>query len=318
MKHTVLACTGILLTAACSARADINSILATWNLVTYNDLHQIGEVEGRSFIGGDVTKINSFQFAMGNYASPAEEVATAIRGNVVAGDPIQVHHGSVVIGGTANGRVFSMNSGGTVSSGNAWAATHAPLSEISAATAAFSSLAANSATSINAAGSVVFNCAASSPLAVFNVTDAGTFERLNLQGFRLAPDALTETVLINVNSLDGKVDWAQGNFFDLFQQDYWQGRVLFNFHNATELTLHDQFTGYVLAPNADVNAGSHNIDGGLVCNNLLSIGEIHLPDQSGVSTSTSWQGVIPVPEPTTGSLALLGLALIAGVRSTKR
>ena len=320
MKRISLSCLAISLTLVSTARADINSVLSQWNLVTFGNLNQMGEVEGSSYIGGDVNQTTSFQFAMGNYSTPSSSVTVAVAGNVVSGNPINVNHGSVVVGGSSNSRMFNMNSGGTASSGSSWPAANSPLSQLSAASSAMSTMSANSSISIDQNNGVVFNCDANASLAVFNVTDMDTFERSNVQGFNLNPGALTSTILINVNSLDGSVDWTQGNFFNLFQQDNWQGRVLFNFYNATSLNLHDQFTGYVLAPNADVTAGSHNIDGGLVCNNLLSIGEVHLPNQNG--DSSSWNGPLPttqpVPEPATGALAMLGLAFFAGMRRMKR
>jgi choice-of-anchor A domain-containing protein len=315
MKRATIPSLAILLALASSARADINSTLSTWNLVTYNNLNQMGEVEGRSFIGGNVNQTTSFQFAMGNYSMPASEIATAVHGNIAAGSAIHVHHGSIAVGGSSNSRTLDMISAGTATTGSPWPANNSPLGEISAASAYWSTLAGNSTISLDASGHVVFQCAPGASLAVFNVTDSATFERSGMQGFDLAPDAATSTILINVDSVNGSVDWATGQFFSLFQQDNWQSRVLFNFYNAITLNLHDQFTGYVLAPNADVTA-VNNIDGGLVCNNLLGIGEVHLPYQNG--DSSPWKGTIPVPEPATGTIAAIGMLLFAGARRMKR
>jgi choice-of-anchor A domain-containing protein len=305
----------ILLALAYSAHGDVNSTLSSWNLVTYGNLNEMNEVEGRSYIGGIVNKTGSFNFAVGNYSMSPSTVSTAIHGNVATGAPIQVNHGSIVIGGSANSRALNMNSTGTASANSSWPANNSPLGEISAASAYWSTLAGNSTISLDASGHVVFNCAPGASLAVFNVTDSATFERSGMQGFDLAPDASTSTILINVDSQNGSVDWTTGQFFNLFQQDIWQSRVLFNFYNATALNLHDQFTGGILAPNADVSA-VNNVDGVLVCNNLNTIGEVHLPNQSG--DPSSWNGTIPVPEPATGTFAILGMLLFSGARRMKR
>jgi choice-of-anchor A domain-containing protein len=76
--------------------------------------------------------------------------------------------------------------------------------------------------------------------------------------------------------------------------------VLYNFYNATSLTISGiGVRGSLLAPRADVNF-SGNIDGTLIAKNLTGQGESHL---------FLFQGELPprVPEPAT--IALLGLAL---------
>lgn len=55
-------------------------------------------------------------------------------------------------------------------------------------------------------------------------------------------------------------------------------KVIWNFYEATSITTNSRrFAGAMLAPYADVNAGSGNLEGAVVVKNLVSAGEIHSP-----------------------------------------
>jgi len=90
---------------------------------------------------------------------------------------------------------------------------------------------------------------------------------------------------------------------------------LFNFYNATNIYLGNQFEGYILAPNADVTLGN-NVDGGVMASNLVAESEIHLPDRN--ASAATFYGSLPnalspgpVPEPATLTLLPVGAALWA-------
>lgn len=110
-----------------------------------------------------------------------------------------------------------------------------------------------------------------------------------------------ETIIINI---DGVAD-AMTNFaFVLNGVD--RQHVLFNFYNATSLTLNSiSVQGTILAPKADINFAGGNIDGTLIGKNIYGQGESHL---------YLFQGNVPlaaVPEPGTLAGAALGVLAAA-------
>lgn len=314
-----------LLSVVCRTNAlSINDTLSEWNLVTYQDLTHIGDYQGRAYVGGNVTMANSFDVAQGTHLS-AGDVGLAVAGSIVSGNPVNVDHGSVMVGGSkssSNPRSFNLNSHGSVSYNNsAWFAANSPLTQISQNSKYWSTLAANGTVTApvkNQNGPVTFTAPQNAKVAVFNVTDAQTFEQNGAQTFNLVLSPLTTTVIINVNSLDGVVNWMNGNFGSSFQQAAAEGIVLFNFYNATKINLAGQFDGYLMAPKADV-FGNNDIDGGVVARDL-SIGEVHLPNSG--SGESSWNGHLPdysVPEvPTPYLFPATVLALVCGRRLLKR
>ena len=293
-----------------SSRASINTTLATWNLVTSSNLTHVNDIEGRAFVGGNATLSSGFQVGNGNSSVSKSTVTLAVQGNIKTGGYINLNGGSITAGGTISAAGVNKNSGGTVTAGSSYAANNSPVAELTRDSKYWSTLKANGTITENAASQYVLNTPSGSSLAVFDVTDTSFFENSTINGYTLNVSASTTTILINVYSQDGTVNWTKGDFFDLFQTSYWKGRVLFNFYNATTVNLHDQITGYVVAPYATVTE-NNNIDGGVFAENLYVGSEVHLPDRN--TSESSWYGDLPdaptdVPEPAGYGLAsALGL-----------
>ena len=93
----------------------------------------------------------------------------------------------------------------------------------------------------------------------------------------------------------GNIDWTSGNFSGAFNTPSWDGKVLFNFYNATSVDLsNDSLGGYVVAPDANVTVG-HDIDGGVMAMNLTVDSEIDLPNNT--DGASAWDGALPNPVP---------------------
>jgi choice-of-anchor A domain-containing protein len=98
-------------------------------------------------------------------------------------------------------------------------------------------------------------------------------------------------------------------------------KVLFDFSQATNLTIANAFDASVLAPNATVNFTNGNLTGILVAGNLASTpfqnGEFHAGSFSG-----TLPGAAPAPGPEFGTSPLVGLILVAalalGLRQRRR
>jgi choice-of-anchor A domain-containing protein len=293
---------------------DVNALLSQWSVVTSGNLDMVNDIQGRAYIGGDVVVPNSFNTAtVGSAAIPATDISLAVGGNIDAGGDLHVNGGSVVAGGAFLSNVI-MNSGGSKTSNDAAGLPASPAAQITSASQYWSTLAANSGTAAAANGQLNFNCAQNSSLAVFNIS-ANTMFNSGYQGFTLNPALATGDVIINVSGTS--VDWSTGGFFSQFNTSAWDGRVLFNFYQATSVTLSGLIGGYVVAPNADVTEGN-NIDGGVMAKDLTVDSEVDLPTSGDPS---AWYGDLPnvaVPEASTGIFGMGALAMTAGLLSWEK
>ena len=94
----------------------------------------------------------------------------------------------------------------------------------------------------------------------------------------------------------------------------WSGfgayNVLFNFYDATSLTLNNiDFTASILAVDAKLNGASGKVNGTVVVNewnNSLTLG------------NSQFAAVTPVPEPHSYALLIMGLLVVLGFRRAKR
>jgi len=321
VKFAILALSALAANQVSAPAQDINSLLSEWSVVTAGDLEMVDDIQGAAYVGGDVTVPNSFNAGtVGNSATPAGEDSLAVAGNIDNGGNIQVNGGSVVAGGTIS-RTINMNGGGTQTENDPTGLPVSPVAQIASASQYWSGLAGNSSTSVAANGQLNFNCSSSASLAVFNVTASAMFGSGN-QGFTLVPSTVTGDVLININAQGaGIVNWSTGGFFSQFNTPYWDGRVLFNFYNATSVTLSGQIGGYVVAPNANV-VEENNIDGGIMANTLTVDSEVDLPEPGSAS---AWYGALPnsaiIPEPSiagiwtgAGALAMAAFSFRPGKR----
>ena len=110
---------------------------------------------------------------------------------------------------------------------------------------------------------------------VLNLTagDVGS----HLKQIFLAADA-GKKVLVNI--LDcGNVTLAhQDDNYTSVRHEHadWAANIIWNFGNASYVETGRVF-GYILAPNATVHNGN-NVIGGIICNVLEQVGEVHMPD----------------------------------------
>ena len=263
---------------------NINTLLSQWSVVTVGNLQAVNDIQGSAYVGGNVTVPGAFNVATGSSSLSKSTVSFAVAGNIQSGGNLQVDGGSVVAGGTIN-RTINLNSGGIFKPNDPAGLPASPVRAIASASQYWSTLSANSSVSVAANGQLDFNCQAGSSLAVFNLSARQMFGS-GYQGFALNPAAATGDILINLEGAN--VNWNSGSFFSQFNTQNWNGRVLFNFYDATAVNLSGLLGGYVVAPKANVTA-QNNIDGGIMAGNLTVEGEVDLPG-SGIS---AWSGGLP-------------------------
>ncbi len=154
----------------------------------------------------------------------------------------------------------------------------------------------------NGYGKVTFT-ANSNGLAVFDLTkiDAKVFASSEFE-FKLGA---ATTVIFNV---DDTAVSTSANFLGGSAKTV-ASNVIWNFYNATSITLGTEFGGSILGTDAKLtNYG--NIEGVVMVNTLDQRGEIHYANFTGTVPS--------VPEPETYAMMLGGLALMAGIARRRR
>ncbi|MDO6424813.1 choice-of-anchor A family protein [Saccharophagus degradans] len=273
------------------------SPLSEYNLILLEDYNfQGGDVEGRTFIGGDLN-------AAGMGADFASRVPTLnivdsvnVVGDVTAAN-INVQHGNFVHGGNLNANV-NLNGAGSVIH-NPSLSISSIADELFAQSLTYSGLAANG-TFNNVPNNSSFDYLGTDPLAVFSVDAADVFAQNN--SLRLN-SGNAETVIINVAGTDITVNGGV-NLVDGFRQnDISFGNIIWNFFEAETINFGNlAMAGSVLAPFADITGGAV-FEGSVAAESYTGGREFHrfLFNTPNVS----------VPEPGPLSLLMLGIGFIA-------
>ncbi|MEX1018999.1 MAG: choice-of-anchor A family protein, partial [Litorilinea sp.] len=288
---------------------DFSDLLSHYNLITINDLSTSSDVEGRTFVGGTISNNG---MTIGNQL-PGDFVATDISleivGTIGGGGSVNVIKGSARVGNTnsvaftapnnqytVNGvRLFDMsqgNSGANVAVDSGLASKQSQIADtLNAASSLLAAAPANNtATMPGSLGplTLVVNNKDANGLAVFNLS-ASQLLGATVQSIEIQNNANAETILINVSG--SSVNWPGGknllgNWLNDASEDGGRARTLWNFHEATSISMGVNFKGALLAPKAALNAGSQNLDGAVAVKSLTNPGEVHLPVFSGNVTST--------------------------------
>lgn len=85
--------------------------------------------------------------------------------------------------------------------------------------------------------------------------------------------------------------------------------ILFNFADATDITLMGSWAGNILAPNASVTAANGGFFGSLIANNVTSSSEFYMGRFSGYDRVTP----PAVPEPATWAMMIAGFGLVGSM-----
>lgn len=316
--------------------------LREWNLVVLGNLESSSEVEGRTFVGGNLSG-NSSNYGIRATTSPNGQPGLTVVGNVT-GNHKNLNNGSgAVIGGNVssgfnlNGPSQTVKVGGTISKTNVNQNT--VISNLDASNPAFGLGLQQSKTELKSSmGSLSFEMGTLKSNSQLTVQgNRGTFTaQPNAQGlavFNITAADLDRIgeIQFNLNGADTAIVNVSGRSINL--NDNFLGgtnnlgeRVIWNFPEAETLSLSTAWGGSVLAPLADAETRNY-IQGSAVFGNLKQNGEMHIGTFKGGYTtsptgggssggdSSSGGGATPVPEP--GMFGLFGLG-VAGLMLRRR
>lgn len=318
--------------------------LKEWNLIVLGDLTSSSEVEGRTFVGGDLNGNSSNYMIRVPSTSVTDEPGLTVVGDVNGGTKNLNNGSGAIVGGNVNSG-FNLNGdpqtvlvGGTISNTNVNSNT--VTSGLSSSSSTFlsdlelqksvltssltdlsTSLSGLTATStVDISGNrATFNATPNSDgLAVFNITS----DQLNSIGEIAFNLNGADTVIVNVSGTDITLN---DNF--LGGTNGLGEHVIWNFPDAENLALTTAWGGSVLAPNADATTSNY-IQGSAVFGSLTQNGEMHLgtysgnyvPSGSSSSSSSGGSSGDPtsVPEAPTTLLFLLGAGGVAALVAARR
>jgi len=310
--------------------------LREWNLIVLGDLQSSSEVEGRTFVGGNLTGTSSNYVISSGQASTTGQAGLTVVGDVTGGIKNLNNGSGAIIGGNVesgfnlNGAAQTVKVGGTINNTNinqnvvqsGLASSdsnylYALDRQKSLLTSSLTDL-SHSLTALDANSTVTI----SGNRATFNATP-------NADGvavFSLTSDQLNTIgeIAFNLNGADTAIVNVSGKAITL--NDNFLGgtanlgeHVIWNFDEAEALTLTTAWGGSVLAPGASATTANY-IQGSAVFGSLVQNGEMHVGTYQGSYTppSTGTPGgssggssggdPVDVPEAPAMGLFLAGLA----------
>ncbi len=303
-------------------RADsLLGVAGAYNLValgtsagTGGNIHTTSDVGGRiaaaEAIYGGTTIGASFQSHQPDPNGFAGAYAIVAGNDAGSGAHFNVNGGGNVyaFGSSASNFNLANEGGGTVTTTGASPINFASLrSSLSAETLTLAGLTSNGTLSVS--GNNVTLTGTSATLNVFNISSTDFKPNSNIN-FNIPAGS---TVIINV---DGQqVNISSSIHFSINGQQVSDsnndgGKILFNFYDATGLTINTQFDGSILAPFATFN-GSSQLGGTVVAAEIDSTGEVHNIEFTGTVPTAPPPAV--TPEPATLTLLGTGVLSLAGM-----
>ncbi len=305
-----------------------------FNLVVLGSANSNSHVDGRTWIGGSLAGGDYVQHAgstpassyagltvigaasnvkvngLGAYIGGSLSNSTVNSGSTyVAGSVSNSNlNGSAYVGGSTSGSNFNGGRAATASSlmqdGRNAASSTDFGSTLSAVSNKLKAAGANSTVSISG-NRANFNAVANSAgVAVFNLDNAASTALFSVGEFSFSANG-ARTIIINSSVTSATIG---ANFLGGQAQSL-GGAIVWNFYNATSLTINNQFGGSILATRASLT-NNQNIEGGVFVNSLTQNAEIH---QQAFTAN-----IAAVPEPSTYASMMVGLGLIGAMAARRK
>lgn len=323
-----LSATALALPAAASPVVGVDA-LREWNLIVLGDLTSSSEVEGRTFVGGNLDG-NSSNYQIKTPAASSYDIpGLTVVGDVTGGTKNLNNGAGAVVGGNVtsgfnlNGAAQTVKVGGTIANTNvnqntvnAGLAANAGFVEglqqqkslltsgMTDLSQGMAKLAQNSSVSISGNRATFDAKPDAKGVAVFTLTSADLNRigeiKFNLNGADTAiVNVSGANIVLNDNFLGGTQGLGE--------------HVIWNFADAKTLDLTTAWGGSVLAPGAAATTGNY-VQGSAVFGSLKQNGEFHLGTYTGgytPPTTPTPATPTPIPEPGSWALMIAGLGLAA-------
>ncbi|HVZ93539.1 MAG TPA: collagen-binding domain-containing protein [Phycisphaerales bacterium] len=264
------------LAVAASAHA---GYIADYNLVVLGNHSITSEVEGRTYVGGILSGSGTFATKL-TPASSYLTTDTLVVGGSINVSQINLNSGNLLRTGSRVGGVNFNGGGHETVNGSALAALSAVSSELNGASSFLHSMASNSSVTLPTSqpAPATFN-AVSGPggVAVFDISGS-LFSNGLVQSISLNTNGATKFV-INVSGTS--INYNTGSFTGTWLTPAVRANAIWNFYEATSITLDRNFNGAVLAPLAHLT-NTTSIDGSVFVGSFTQNGEVHLPNYIGV------------------------------------
>ncbi|GAB2681817.1 choice-of-anchor A family protein [Aliiglaciecola sp. 3_MG-2023] len=242
--------------------------IGKYNLLLLGDYNfSGGDVQGQSFIGGDLNSSNPVEFGSRLANTDTAIDAVTIVGDLNANRVRVLRDNNLVYGGDLNGTAIELNDGDDGQLIHDSSLTVADIkTELYADTAYFAGL---SSTGSFSSGN--FDYAGSENMAVFDVSAADIFA----QNSNLSMNwGSAETVIINVSGTDINIGGGV-NLNNGFNGDAAFSNIVWNFFEATNIDFNGLASkGSVLAPYADTSGGA-SFDGSFAAVSYTGAREFH-------------------------------------------
>lgn len=328
----ILAASSLLPATVHASPLSASEILQQFNTVVLGSATSSSHTDGRTYVGGALSGGDYVQhindtpgssYAGLTVAGSAANVKVNGLGAVIGGSLSNstVNSGnSVVYGGVSNSNLNGAayvegGSSGNFNGGKLATPSEAMLANVLASTSTdFGSVLGGLSGSLKSLASTgssvafdgnlaIFNAVANaSGVAVFDLTaidtvlfSKGEF-RFNLNG--------ASSVILNTDVKSANIS---ANFLGGSAQQY-GSKLLWNFYNATDITINNQWGGSLLASSAYLT-NNQNIEGGVFVNGLNQRGEIHLQSFTGKLAGDAAAGAPAANVPEPGSMALFAAGL---------
>ena len=284
-------------------------LLNEYNLIVFENLKSNSEVEGKTLVMGNLDSGTASNYGTRLYNNAGSEDALVIGGDLTSGTTVNIsNNNGVTIGGANSGTVNNESAISTDVSSYDFAQIESDFISFSDY---LSQLTANSTLSTpqgSQPGAATFNVAAvDDNVAVFNIDTSDFFGNSLIQQYDINfASQSTEAVIINVAGEIITDEFFSGNAVGNFNNDSYKDLVLWNFYEASDISIGKNLNGSLLAPFADLINGN-SIEGSVVVNSFDQNGEIHNPTFNG---QIAYENTVAVAEPSSillFSFGLLGL-----------
>ena len=270
------------------------SVLSDWNLVVRHDMTLTSEVDGSALVGGSLSGTGNFSV---HFATAPNGDGLALAGNITAGADIDVNSGGNFRLGGGNFGTVNVNGGSTILDASVGAMVSGAMAEAVSISNALALLTPNGA--LDGAGN--FNAVPVNiggvNVAIYSITQA----QMNGLGQLNLSLGSADSVIINFVGTSANFV-APPNMVGGFNQAN-SSRILWNFVDATSLSVNNNLNGAVLAPGADLQLIGGGINGSVVVDSISRM-------DAEIREST-YEGYVPAP----GAAATL---VAAGLMASRR